>query len=89
MAKTRITKWKWHVRKGYYPFMSQTAVRVALEAAGEAIAAAAGEGVEVEVQESSGRRGTPRVAVYTATPEAMLNEAQNRSLSRALDAGRG
>jgi len=89
MAKSRITKWKWNVRKGYYPFMQQSAVRDALESAGEAIASAAGEGVEVESQSSSGRRGTPRVAVYTATPEAMLDEAQNRTLSRALDAGRG
>lgn len=88
MASTRIT-WKWHIKDGYYPFMRQAAVLAALERAGEQIAAAAGDGVEVESQNSSGRRSTPRVAVFTATAEAKIDEARNRTLTRALDAGRG
>ena len=89
MASTRITKWKWNVRTGYREFQRQAGVRAALEAAGGRIAAAAGEGVEVESQSASGSRGTPRVAVVTATAEAKLNEAKDRTLTRALDSGRG
>lgn len=84
MAKAHITKWVFHVRKGYYPFMRQGAVRAALEDLGEGIAARAGEGVSVESSASSGGRGTPRVGVYTDTPEAMADEARNRTLTRAL-----
>ena len=89
MAKTRITNWKWHVRTGYREFMRQAAVLAALEAKGRAIAAAAGEGVSVESQSRSGSRSTPRVGVFTDTAEAMSDEARHRSLTRALDAGRG
>lgn len=89
MAKTRITKWKWNVRTGYREFMRQSAVLSSLKSAGEAIASAAGEGVEVESQARSGSRGTPRVAVVTVTTEAKVNEATDRTLTRALDAGRG
>lgn len=88
MARTRITKWDWHVRTGYREFMRQGPVLTALESAGEAIASAAGDGVEVESQARSGSRSTPRVAVVTVTYEAKQNEAANRTLSRALDAGR-
>jgi hypothetical protein len=84
MAKTKITRWEFHVRSGYYPFMRQGAVLAALEDAGEAIAARAGDGVEVESDASSGGRGTPRVAVFTATAEAKKNEAVDRSLTRSL-----
>ena len=85
MASTRITKWKFHVQKGYYPLMRQGAIMAALEDLGADIAARAGDGVEVESEASSGKRGTPRVAVFTATAEARKNEAVDRSLTRALD----
>lgn len=89
MARTEIIAWKWHVKTGYREFMRQQAVLAALEERGRAIAAAAGDGVAVESQERSGGRGTPRVAVYTDTVEAMHSEATDRTLTRALDAGRG
>jgi hypothetical protein len=89
MAKTRITNWKWHVRTGYREHMRQAAVLAALERAGHDIAARAGEGVAVESQSRSGGRGTPRVGVYTETAEAKADEAKHRTLTRALDAGRG
>lgn len=89
MAKTHITNWKWHVKTGYRQFMRQGAVLALLENAGNDIAAAAGEGVSVESQPHSGARNTPRVGVYTDTAEAMADEARNRTLTRALDAGRG
>jgi len=85
MARTEITKWKFHVQKGYYPFMRQGAVLAALESLGEGIAARAGEGVSVESSAASGGRGTPRVGVYTESTEAKQDEAKNRTLTRALD----
>lgn len=84
MARTEITRWKWHVRTGYREHMRQSGVLAALEDAGEAIAARAGDGVEVEAESRSGSRGTPRVAVVTATAEARRNEATDRTLTRAL-----
>lgn len=81
-------EFKKYVRTGYREFMQQSAVLAALESSGRAIAAAAGEGVEVESQAHSGSRNTPRVAVFTETTEAIINEAKHRSLTRALDAGR-
>ena len=84
MASSRITKWKFHVRKGYWAFQRQSGILGALESLGEGIAARAGDGVEVESELRSGGRGTPRVAVVTATAEAKKNEATDRSLTRAL-----
>lgn len=89
MGSARIVKWKWNVRTGYREHMRQAAVLAALEAAGGRIAAAAGDGVVVTSEAQSGKRSTPRVAVVAQSSEAMLNEATNRSLTRALDAGRG
>lgn len=56
-----------------------------LERRAEAIAAAAGEGMEVDSQIGSNRA---RASVRTATFEAMRAEATERRLTRALDAGR-
>jgi hypothetical protein len=82
-------KWKFHVIKGYWEFQRQAAVGEALLARGEAIAAAAGDGVEAELTpRQAGRRGTPVVRVRTVTNEARESEAQSRTLTRALDAGR-
>lgn len=91
MANAVIFGWKWNVRTGYREFQRQAAVRQLLEEAGQRIADAAGgaeAGMVVEVQERSGRRQTPRVAVLTGTVEAQLAEAQDRTLTKALDAGR-
>jgi hypothetical protein len=50
------------------------------------IATAAGDGHEVELAVG---RVRARASVRTATFEAMRAEAENRTLSRAIDAGRG
>lgn len=49
------------------------------------IASAAGPGHRVEV---AGGPNRARAAVITDTPAARRNEAKNRTLSRAIDAGR-
>jgi len=65
--------------------LKDDAVLADLTSRGEAIRNAAGEGVEMR----TGRgRNRVRVSVFTATPEAMLNEARDRSLTNAVDAGR-
>lgn len=51
----------------------------------EKIAAAAGPGHEVRTDDGPNRA---RASVVTATPEAMRSEATNRTLTRAIDAGR-
>jgi arginine/ornithine N-succinyltransferase beta subunit len=56
-----------------------------LEARAGRIAAAAGEGVEVLPAEKG--RNRARVAVITATFPAILAEAKDRTLTRALSAG--
>lgn len=52
----------------------------------EAIAAAAGEGHEVTVRTGGARA---RASVRTATHEARRSEAVDKTLTSALDAGRG
>lgn len=56
-----------------------------LEARGQRIAAAAGDGYEAEASIGSARA---RVTVRTATPDAMVTEARDHTLLRSLDAGR-
>lgn len=67
---------------------SDPAIQAELHRRGEAIAAAAGGGDDYKVIDSPNRTRA-RVIVVTATPEAMREEATNRTLSQALDAGRG
>lgn len=57
-----------------------------LKAKADLIAAAAGEGMEASSRIGKTRA---RASVITATRAARLAEAQDRSLTRALDAGRG
>lgn len=60
-------------------------VKADLERRAKAIAAAAGDGFEVATRDGKNRI---HVEVQTATPEAMLAEAQDKRLTRAIDAGR-
>jgi len=53
---------------------------------GEAVAAAAGPGHRVETETGPNRA---RVAVITDTIPAMIAEARDRRLTRAIDAARG
>ncbi len=74
--------WKW---AGFDAVRKSPEVATDLRRRGEAIAAAAGEGHEV--QSYTGRRRA-RVTVRTATNAAREREATARNLTAALDAGR-
>lgn len=73
-------------RAGVGQLLKSAEVQADLRRRAEAIAAVAGPGHRVEVG-STGRRA--RAAVITDTLDAMLDEANDRNLSRAFDAGRG
>jgi tRNA A37 threonylcarbamoyltransferase TsaD len=60
-------------------------VQAELKARADRIAAAAGEGMVASVRVG---RNRARASVITATQKARENEARNRALTRALDAGR-
>ena len=57
-----------------------------LERRAQAIADAAGDGHRVEVSETPTRA---RAVVITDSTEARIAEAKDRTLTRAIDAGRG
>ncbi|QPE04130.1 hypothetical protein IT882_13110 [Microbacterium schleiferi] len=70
---------------GVVALLTDAKVSADLEQRGQRIAAAAGEGFEVDVTRNSDRA----VAfVRAATTEARLAEAEDRALTRAVDAGR-
>lgn len=60
-------------------------IQADLQARAERIAAAAGDGHEVEVSNGKNRA---RRTVRTATTEARIAEATDQTLTRAIDAGR-
>lgn len=70
---------------GVRALLKSPGVLADLERRGRAIAAAAGEGVEVESVIGPNRA---HVTVRTATTEARISEATDRTLTRAIDAGR-
>lgn len=72
-------------RKGMRELLRSPEVLADLERRGNAIAAAAGPGHQVE---SETGRNRVRVAVITDTFEAAHAEATTRSLSRSIDAAR-
>jgi hypothetical protein len=65
--------------------LKSSATQALLSDMGESIASAAGPGHEVQVDQGPNRA---RVEVRTATFEAMRAEAQHRTLTNAVDAGR-
>ncbi|QGZ16903.1 hypothetical protein SEA_LITTLETOKYO_11 [Arthrobacter phage LittleTokyo] len=71
---------------GFRAILRSPAVRADLEARGQRIAAAAGEGVGLESNVGANRA---RVTVATETREAAEREATDKSLTRAIGAGRG
>lgn len=73
-------------RRGIRDLLRSRDVLRDLEKRGERIADAAGPGHRVESEIGPNRA---RVAVITDTSEAVISEAQHRTLTRALDAGRG
>jgi len=70
---------------GVIDLLKSTGVQADLVRRGNAIAAAAGPGHNVDLNIESRRAS---VIVVTTTIEAMVGEAVHRNLSRALDAGR-
>ncbi len=89
MASGRITRIKFHY-DGFDALRKSPEVKAELLRRGQAIAAAAeadGGGL-IHVNETEGKKRA-RVTVVTGDYEAMRAEAETRSLSRALDAGRG
>jgi len=68
--------------KGIGPYAG---VRLDLERRGRAVAVQAGAGNEVEFHEGHDRA---RVHVAAVTPQATIAEQRDRSLTRALEAGR-
>lgn len=71
---------------GFQAILKSAEVQADLERRAEAIADAAGEGMEYDVRVGKTRA---RASVRTATPEAMRAEARDKTLTRAIDAGRG
>lgn len=71
---------------GIQSLLKSPEVEALLRAKAERIAAAAGEGMEAA---SRVGRTRARASVITATRAARKAEAENRSLTKALDAGRG
>lgn len=72
-------------RKGVRDLLRSDGVVADMDRRARAIAAAAGTGMEVD---SGVGRNRGRAVVFTATAEAMVAEATNRDLTRAIDAGR-
>lgn len=81
MAKTTIRL----TRSGPRQVRQSAGVLADVAARAQRIAAAAGPGMEANSQQGQTRA---RASVITATTEARLAEANNRALTRAIDAGR-
>lgn len=71
--------------KGVRELLRSQEVLADLEERADRVAAAAGPGHRVEAEIGPNRA---RAAVITDTPEAMVAEATNRTLTRAVDAAR-
>lgn len=70
---------------GVQALLKSPGVRADIERRVQQIAAAAGDGMEASVEDGPKR---VRGSVITATTDARVAEATNRSLTAALDAGR-
>lgn len=81
MAKVRIKL----TRNGPRQLRKSAGVQADLQRRAQRIAARAGAGMETSSMVGANRA---RASVITATYEAMRNQATNRALTRAIDAGR-
>jgi hypothetical protein len=70
---------------GVAELLKSPEVQADLRRRGDAIALVAGPGHEVSLHVESRRAS---VIVFTESPEAMAAEAEDRNLTRSLDAGR-
>ncbi|HLS46088.1 MAG TPA: hypothetical protein VK045_11695 [Ornithinicoccus sp.] len=71
---------------GFQAILKSAEVQADLGRRAEAIANAAGDGMDVDVRVG---RTRARASVRTGSPEAMRAEARDKTLTRAIDAGRG
>lgn len=85
MAKVRVKLHRKEIRKLLRGEGEYSGVRDDLLKRGEAVAEAAGPGMEVD---SAVTRTRFRVSVRTATPDAVRAEATDRTLTKALDKAR-
>lgn len=83
MAKTRVD---WNM-KGFRELRTDPGVLKDMQDRAARIAAAAGPGYETDSGITRGR-GRARASVRTGTSEAAVDNAQNNTLLRSLDAGR-
>lgn len=74
---------------GFNEFRKQSAVQADLLARGERIARKAGGAPDFETRVYPDNRTRARVTVGTATTKGRIEEAAHRSLTKAIDAGRG
>ena len=72
--------------KGVRELLRSAEVEADVKRRADRVAAAAGEGFEAEADRGP---NPARASVRTVTPGAMVDEATNHTLLRALDAGRG
>ncbi len=72
-------------RRGVTELLKSAEVQADLERRAKAIAEAAGPGMEVDVRVGKTRA---RASVRTETFEAILSEATDKTLTKAIDAGR-
>lgn len=84
MAKSRI-KWELN-KKGVAALLRSPGVKRDLQNRADRIALAAGSGVSGHVWEGHDRS---RARVQTTTKDADVRQAKYKTLSRAIDAGRG
>ena len=80
------TRIEWNIA-AFRALRTDPAIVADVQSRAERIAAAAGDGNGVQVT-TSGGRGRARATVMTETYEARLDEAQNMTLTRSVDAGR-
>lgn len=73
---------------GFNEYRKQPGIQGDLHDMGERIADAAGGGDDYAVVDDTSNPTRARVVVKTDSFKAMADEAKNRTLSRALDAGR-
>lgn len=85
MAKRKKTRIRFNY-KGFDEVRRSEGVRADLAARAQRIASAAGPGFETKATLNPGRAG---VLVYADTHEAMVAEAEDKALTRAIDSGRG
>lgn len=85
MAKKSRVRWDLN-RKGVAALLRSPGVNRDLQSRANRMALAAGEGVKGYVWQGHDRS---RARVVTTTPDADWRQARYRTLSRAIDAGRG